>query len=108
VFELGAIWNWEKILFQIARSGTMMMAPMVQYLLKIRSTAPLAADDSVPGLSPPLRFAFTGDRIALQGKRSSPGDNSGSWPSYPPCLAVGVDQFTGVGCPSVACHVLKC
>jgi hypothetical protein len=82
--QLVAIENRVEIGFQIARSGTLMMAPMVQYLMKIRSTAPLAADDSAPGSSPPLRFALTGDRIALRGKRSSPGDNSSSWPSYPP------------------------
>jgi hypothetical protein len=82
--QLVAIENRVEIGFQIARSGTLMMAPMVQYLMKIRSIALLAADDSASGSSPPLRFALTGDRIALQGKRSSPGDNSGNWPPYPP------------------------
>jgi hypothetical protein len=32
---------------------------------QIRSTAPLAADDFAPRSSPPLRFALTGNRIAL-------------------------------------------
>jgi hypothetical protein len=104
---LVAIENRKKISAKLAQSGTLMMAPMVQYLMKIRSTAPLTADDSAPGSSPPLRFALTGNRIALRGKRSSPGDNSGSWPPYPPCLTVGADQFIGNGCPLVACHVLK-
>jgi hypothetical protein len=42
---------------------------MVQYLMKIRSTAPLATDDSAPGSSPPLRFALTGNRITLRGRK---------------------------------------
>jgi hypothetical protein len=43
--QLVAIENPVEIGFQIARSGTLMMAPMVQYLMKIRSIAPLAVDD---------------------------------------------------------------
>jgi hypothetical protein len=43
--QLVASENRVEIGFQIARSGTLMMAPMVQYLMKIRSTVPLAVND---------------------------------------------------------------
>jgi hypothetical protein len=49
----------------------------------------------------------TSDQISLPDSSSSPEDNSGDSPSYPPCFVAWADKLTGDSRLPVLCHVLE-
>jgi hypothetical protein len=64
-----------------------------------------AADLSAAICAAAIAIYSTSDQISLPDSSSSPEDNSGDSPPYPPCFAAWADKLTGDSRLPVLCHV---